>query len=208
MLLNKVCLNERPVSIQIVRLFQNKSALQVCLKKHLYSRINNEISARLLKAHHLGKSRGPSSVVEIEYCPSQKLHRRNGMPEQKIQSPRVFAILSKRLSELEMTRSDFIRKFHKDHDGIGAKNHLFKILNGNVIVGERGLLPLIVKSMGLDLEDMLKAVRTDKIQAKDWASAVPKANKTMQEVVTVMESLSKRDQEEILMFAKMKAGRR
>lgn len=128
------------------------------------------------------------------------------MPEQKIQSPRVFAILSKRLSELEMTRSDFIRKFHEDHDGIGAKNHLFKILNGNVIVGERGLLPLIVQSMGLDLEEMLKAVRTDKIQAKNWASAVPKANKTMQEVVTVMESLSKKDQEEVLRYAQMRAG--
>src|ERR1035438_8172138 len=130
------------------------------------------------------------------------------MSEEKVQSPRVAAILNKRLAELDMTRSDFIRKFQKEHEDAGSRNHLFKILNGQSIVGERGLLPLIVKSMGLDYDEMLKAVRTDKIQAKDWASAVPKANKVMQEVVTVMESLSKRDQEEVLMFAKMKAARR
>ena len=128
------------------------------------------------------------------------------MSEEKIQSPRVAAILNKRLAELDMTRSDFIRKFQKEHEDAGSRNHLFKILNGQSIVGERGLLPLIVKSMGLDYDEMLKAVRTDKIQAKDWASAVPKANKVMQEVVTVMESLSKRDQEDVLRYAKMRAG--
>jgi hypothetical protein len=128
------------------------------------------------------------------------------MSEEKIQSPRVAAILNKRLAELDMTRSDFIRKFQKEHEDAGSRNHLFKILNGQSIVGERGLLPLIVKSMGLDHDELLKAVRTDKIQAKDWASAVPKANKVMQEVVTVMESLSKRDQEDVLRYAKMRAG--
>lgn len=106
-----------------------------------------------------------------------------------------------------MTRSDFIRKFHHDHGDEGSRNHLFKILNGQVIVGERGLLPLIVKSLGLDLDEVIKLVRADKITAKDWAHAIPKANKVMQDVVTVMEGLSKRDQEEVLMFAKMKAAR-
>jgi hypothetical protein len=129
------------------------------------------------------------------------------MSEQKVMSPRVSALFSKRLTELGMTRSDFIRKFHKDHGGEGARNHLFKILNGTSIVGERGLLPMIVKSLGLDLDEVIKLVRADKITAKNWASAVPKASKLQLEVVTVMESLSKRDQEEILMFAKMKAAR-
>ena len=126
----------------------------------------------------------------------------------KVQSPRVSALLNKRLDELEMTRSDFIRKFQKEHEDVGSRNHLFKILNGQSIAGERGMLPLIVKSLKLDLDEVIQAVRSDKITAKDWASAIPKANKVTQEVALVMESLSKRDQDEILMFAKMKAGRR
>jgi hypothetical protein len=125
----------------------------------------------------------------------------------EIQSPRVFAILNKRLDELGMTRSDFIRKLHNEYGDMGSRNHLFKILNGTSIVGERGLLPVIVKSLGLDFDEVLKAVRTDKIQAKDWAAAVPRANKVQTEVITLMDSLSKRDQDEILQFAKMKAGR-
>lgn len=126
----------------------------------------------------------------------------------KVLSPRVAAILSKRLAELGKSRSEFIRQFHEEHEEAGARNHLFKILNGSVIAGERGLLPLICESMGLDLDEVIKAVRADKIEAKNWASAVPKANKTVQEIVTLMETMSKRDQEEMLLFARMKAGRR
>jgi hypothetical protein len=124
-----------------------------------------------------------------------------------IQSPRVSALLNKRLSELNITRSDFIRKFHRENKDAGSRNHLFKILNGQAIVGERGLLPLIVRSLDLNFDEVLKAVRTDKIQSKDWASAVPKANKVQTDVITIMDSLSKRDQEEILRFAQMKAER-
>lgn len=130
------------------------------------------------------------------------------MPEPpKVQSPRVSAILNKRLADLNITRSDFIRKFHREHNDAGSRNHLFKILNGQAVVGEKGLMPLIVKSLGLDMDEVLKAVRMDKIQAKEWASAIPKANKVQQEVVTVMDTLSRRDQEEILRFARMKAER-
>lgn len=130
------------------------------------------------------------------------------MPEAKIESPRVAALLVKRLNELQMSKSDFIRAFHlKYGDDRGARNHFFKILNGTATVGEGGLLPDICKLLGLNLDEVIKAVRTDKITKKDWASAIPKANKTVLEVATVMESLSRRDQEEILMFAKMKAGR-
>lgn len=129
------------------------------------------------------------------------------MQTQTMQSPRVATLLNKRLDELGMTRSDFIRKFHKDHgEDVGAKNHLYKILNGQTIAGERGMFPLIVKSMGLDLPTVLELLRADKINAKGWARSIPKANKITQEVATAMESLSKRDQEEILMFVKMKAG--
>jgi hypothetical protein len=129
-----------------------------------------------------------------------------GAPE--VKSPRVSALLNKRLNELNLTRSDFIRKLQREYGAnAGTKNHLFKILNGQSIVGERGLLPLITKSLGLDLDEVTKLVRTDKIDSKDWASALPKANKIVQEVATVMETLSKRDQEEILMFVKMKASR-
>lgn len=125
----------------------------------------------------------------------------------KVVSPRVAAILTKRLDEMKMSRSDFIRKFHRDHGDEGSRNHLFKILNGQAIIGERGLLPLICKSMGLSLDELIKAVRSDKIQAKNWAASLPKANKLIQEVATLMETMNKRDQEEMLKFAYMKAGR-
>jgi len=124
----------------------------------------------------------------------------------KVASPRVAAMLNKRLDELQMTRSDFIRKFNRDHEEGASRNHLFKVLNGQVIAGERGLLPMMVKSLGLDLDEAVRAVRADKIQAKNWAQAVPRANKIQQEVVTLMDAMSKRDQEEILRYAKMRAG--
>jgi hypothetical protein len=129
------------------------------------------------------------------------------MTTPKIQSPRVSAVFSKRLMELNLTRSDFIRKFQKEHQKSGSRNHLFKILNGQVIAGERRLLPMIAKTMGLDYDNLVQMVRADKIQSKNWASAVPKANKTQQEVLTIMETLSKRDQEDILLFARAKANR-
>lgn len=104
-----------------------------------------------------------------------------------------------------MTRSDFIRKFHAQHGDAGSRNHLFKIMNGQAIAGEVGLLPMIIKTLGLDLAEAIRLVRADKIQAKDWAHALPKANRTVQEAATLMETLSKRDQEEVLKFIKMKA---
>jgi hypothetical protein len=131
------------------------------------------------------------------------------MSAQPKQSPRVATMLNKRLDELGLTRSDFIRKFHRDYgEGTGARNHLFKILNGQVVAGERGLFPLIIKSMGLDLPTMIQLLRADKIESKGWARSIPKANKIVQETATAMESLSKRDQEEVLRFVQMKAERR
>lgn len=124
----------------------------------------------------------------------------------KVLSPRVSTLLNRRLQELGITRSDFIRKFNKDHGEIGSRNHLFKVLNGQAIVGEHGLLPYICKSLGLDYDEVVKLVRRDKITAKEWETSLPKASKIAQEVATVLESLKPRDQEEVLKFAKMKAG--
>jgi hypothetical protein len=125
----------------------------------------------------------------------------------KVISPRVATILNKRLDELSMTRSDFIRAFHKKNGELGSRNHLFKILNGGAVIGEQGLLPAVCKLLELDFDEVLKSLRADKIEAKDWAQSVPKANKVQQEVVTLMDTLSKKDQEEILMYARMRSGK-
>lgn len=82
----------------------------------------------------------------------------------------------------------------------------FKILNLQAAPGERGLLPYICKSLGLDFDEVLVLLRKDRIELKGWASALPKANKTIQETATLMESLKPKDQEEILKFVKLKAG--
>lgn len=128
-------------------------------------------------------------------------------PDNKVISPRTATLLNKRLNEVGMTRSDFIRAFQARYGEIGSRNHLFKILNGGAIIGERGLLPQVCELLELDYDTVVRAVRADKIEAKDWAQAVPRANKVQQEVVTLMDSLSKRDQEEILMYARMRAGK-
>lgn len=130
------------------------------------------------------------------------------MPEhRKVVSPRVATMLNKRLEELSMTRSDFIRAFHARYGDIGSRNHLFKILNGGAIIGEQGLLPSVCELLEMDYGTVVKAVRADKIEAKDWAQAVPKANKVQQEVVTLMDALSKKDQADILMYVRMRAGK-
>jgi hypothetical protein len=36
---------------------------------------------------------------------------------------------------------------------------------------------------------------------------VPRANKVQQEVVTLMDTMSKRDQEDVLMYVRMRAGK-
>jgi hypothetical protein len=125
----------------------------------------------------------------------------------KVISPRVATILNKRLDELNMTRSDFIRAFHKKNGELGSRNHLFKILNGGAVIGEQGLLPAVCKLLELDFDEVLKALRGDKIEAKDWSQSVPKANKVQQEVVTLMDTMSKKEQEEILMYARMRSGK-
>lgn len=125
----------------------------------------------------------------------------------KVLSPRVAAIFNRRLNELDMTRSDFIRKFWSEYGDRGSRNHLFKILNGGAIIGEQGLLPLVCECLDLDYDEVLQAVRADKIQAKDWAQSVPKANKVQQEVVTLMDTMSKRDQEDVLLYVRMRSGK-
>ena len=122
-------------------------------------------------------------------------------------SPRVATILTKRLGDLKMTRSDFIRAFHTRYGDIGSRNHIFKILNGGAVIGEQGLLPMVCELLELNYDDVLKAVRADKIEAKDWAQAVPQANKVQQEVVTLMDTLSKKDQEDVLLYVRMRSGK-
>jgi hypothetical protein len=122
----------------------------------------------------------------------------------RIVSPRFMALLNRKLTELDMTKSGFIRKFHADHgDGLGARPYLFKVLGGQTIIGENYLLPPIVKTLKLDKDEALKCLRADKIGKKGWAP--PKYSKIVQEVADLMEPLSKRDKEEILQIAKMKA---
>ena len=133
------------------------------------------------------------------------------MRAERPQSPRVAAILNKRLAEMDMTRSDFIRKiqleFEKRKERPPARNHLFKILNGSTIAGEKGLLPFIVKSLKLDFDEVQKQLVEDKMESKFGFTRLPKASPIVQQVAAIMESLSKHDQDEILQIAKMKAGR-
>jgi hypothetical protein len=134
------------------------------------------------------------------------------MCAEKLQSPRVAAILNKRLAELEMTRSDFIRKLQTEFEvkhkmKPPARNHLFKILNGSSIAGEKGLLPFIVKSLKLDFDEVQKQLVEDKMESKFGFSRLPKASPLVQLIAAVVETLNKKDQEEILQIAKMKAGR-
>jgi hypothetical protein len=163
----------------------------------------DETFDEVLKAFEAFATKGKESTSMAE---REREREREERETPKIQSPRVYAYLNRRLSELNMTRSDFIRLFHKQHGDAGSRNHLFKILNGQSIAGERGLLPLIVKTLDLDEEEAVRLVRTDKITAKDWASSVPKASKMAQEMVMVMDTLSKKDQADLLQFARMKAG--
>jgi hypothetical protein len=122
----------------------------------------------------------------------------------RIVSPRFMALLNRRLTELDMTKSDFIRKFHADHgDKLGARPYLFKVLGGQTIVGENYLLPPIVETLKLDKDEALKCLRADKMGKNEWVP--PKYSTIVQEVANLMEPLSKRDKEEILQIAKMKA---
>jgi hypothetical protein len=127
------------------------------------------------------------------------------------QSPRVAAFLNKRLAEMDMTRSDFIRKIQTEFEvkhkmKPPARNHLFKILNGSSIAGEKGLLPYIVKSLKLEFDEVQKLLVEDKMEAKFGFTRLPKASPIVQQIAAVVETLSKHDQEEILQIAKMKAG--
>lgn len=129
---------------------------------------------------------------------------------ERVQSPRVAAALNKRLGEMGITRSDFIRKmqleFEKRKERPPARNHLFKILNGSSVAGVKGLLPHIVKSLKLDFEEIKRLLNEDIMEAKFGVTRLPKASPIVQQVAAVMESLSKHDQEEILQITKMKAG--
>jgi hypothetical protein len=126
----------------------------------------------------------------------------------KVVSPRFSQALNNKLKELKFSRSDFIRKFHRDHgEEYGARNHLFKIMNGKVFVGmeQNELLPMICETLGLDYEKMKQLVISDRIEHKDWGSAMPKASKTMQELATVMDTLTSRDQADVLAYARLRA---
>lgn len=125
-----------------------------------------------------------------------------------IKSPRVYLLLNKRIRELGFeSRADFIRKFNNDH-GMKAEgiNHMYKVLAGKSIVGERLLLPMLAQSLDLDIEELTELVRLDKFNSKYGMSSMPKASKVVQELAIVMDSLDKRDQEEVLRFAQMKAN--
>jgi hypothetical protein len=101
----------------------------------------------------------------------QKGFRRPSMKDKtKVISPRLSQALIGKLKEMRFTRSDFIRKFHRDHgEEYGARNHLFKILKGQVFVGmeKDELLPMICKTLGLDYEKMKQLVIADRIDHKE-----------------------------------------
>lgn len=116
------------------------------------------------------------------------------------------ALFNKRLAELKMNRIDFIRKFHADWgEDVGAENHLYKILAGGANPSEDDLLPKMAKSMRLNLNDALKALRADKTEDKGWADVMPESNATIKQVVRLMDSLSDKDQEEVLQIVRIKA---
>jgi hypothetical protein len=111
-------------------------------------------------------------------------------------SPRVATILNEALGKTGESWAEFIRRFWREHNNVGAKNHIYKILNGSTIVGELGLLPLICKSLNLDFATVVQAVRDDKMENKGWAK--PKFSKAVNEIAARTSLLSKSDQDEIL----------
>lgn len=137
---------------------------------------------------------------------TQPFGERETQMADQIKSPRVAQLLNSKLRALNMTRTDFIRKFHKTYGDTGSRNHLYKILNGSAVVGERGMLPMITDLLDIDLNEAVRAVRADKMTAKGWSQSIPKASKAAQEVAIIMERLGQRDQAELLQLAKMKAA--
>lgn len=130
---------------------------------------------------------------------------------EKVISPRVQQALNAQLKDMKFTRSDFIRKFHRDHgEEFGARNHLFKILNGKVFVGmeKDELLPMICKTLGLNYEKTKQLVIADRIDHKEWGHAVPRQGKIMHELSVVMEGLTPRDQADVLAYARLRASLR
>ena len=124
-----------------------------------------------------------------------------------IVSPRMMALFNRRLGELNITKTEFIEKFHKEHgDQVGNRTHMFKILAGGTTVGEYTLLPMMAKTMKLDMEEAKAALHADIINRKKLLP--PRYSKTVQKVAELMEHLDKKDQEEILNITKMKSKAR
>jgi hypothetical protein len=126
----------------------------------------------------------------------------------EVRSLRVSQAINKRLNERNLSRAAFIRLFQKQYPNIGARNHLYKIMNGQVFAGEDGTLPRMCKLLDLDLDEITKLLHKDKIDDKQWAHAIPRADKMTLELATIMEGLKPGDREELLNIAKMKAGMR
>lgn len=127
------------------------------------------------------------------------------MPEVKAKG--TAALLNRRLEDLKLTKSDFIRKIslecEKRKETPPARNHMFRILNGQVFAGQDGLLLKIAKSLGIDKAEILEAVQKDKIIYKGWGTSVPKASPITQETANLMDGMTKSQQTQILNFAKM-----
>jgi len=117
-------------------------------------------------------------------------------------SPRASAIFALALERNKETMSEFIRRFHKEHNGVGARNHLFKVLGGTAICGEIALLPLICKSLGIDYEATKMAVRADKAEHKGLFK--PTHNKVIMEIAAKLEVLSPEVQWEVLGYVNAK----
>lgn len=130
------------------------------------------------------------------------------MSQLPIKSPKLVRLFDKRLRELEMSKTDFIRKITKE--SLQQKleppspKWVYRILNGTVIIGEDHLLPRFCKSLGIPLPDAIAALRDDKIHARGWVA--PKSSKTVQEAMILMDTLSKRNQEGVLRYIEMRAS--
>lgn len=136
---------------------------------------------------------------------------------QEVVSPRIKDFFDRRLRELGWDGAEFVRRMHsaygpshgppskgKKTSG-GARNHLYKILGGTATVGENGLLPKICKLLNLDYDEAVRLLRADKIEKKGWDSALPRADKTLREIASHWETLSKGDKAMIADLVHIKA---
>lgn len=131
------------------------------------------------------------------------------MPE--VRSKRIKQLIARRLSELEMSATDLVRKMERDFKRDSpAENHAYKLINGTIHAGDKpgATLYMLMKSLGLDFDEARVLLDQDKAEWKfGMVKTTPiNANNTIHEINVVLPQLSKRDQEDVLKYVNMRAG--